>query len=67
MPWLNAHGMYDQDTIRTLHLILASLFVILLLLLLWTWKTSRGVYLLDFQVYRPPDRYSPWIAHSDGC
>ena len=32
------------------------MFVAMAMVVIWTWQRRRSTYLLDFQVYKPPDR-----------
>ena len=45
----------DQDWVRIPYT--GLLCILVLVPLLWRWKWKLPVYLLDFQVYKPPDRY----------
>ena len=46
----------DQDWVRSPHIAFVCI-LILLIHLWWVWKRKLPVYLLEFQVYEPPDRF----------
>ena len=53
----------DADSLNVPGLGFLLTFVALAILSIWIWQRRRSVYLLDFQVYKPPDRYLPMQWH----
>lgn len=51
--------MYEQEWSGSPYLIIECILMAFFLLILWVWQRNRPVYLLDFHVYKPPDRFPP--------